>query len=143
MAETPGPVARLDDYLATVTFVHEAIWELRTAAFVVERDDARVHEWSREAADLVVVELPPIVREARRLRELWSEQDVLDPAAATDTLRLLADELDRAEPGMRTLRERQNEIVRELRRVSDEQRLNVSARRAAPPPLPRSDRQGP
>jgi hypothetical protein len=120
MSETPSPVARLDDYLATVTFVHEAIWELRTAAVVLERDDARVHEWFREAAELVVVELPPIVREARRLRELWSEQDVLDPAAATDTLRLLADELDRADPAMRTLRERQNEIVRELRRVSDD-----------------------
>jgi hypothetical protein len=120
MAETPGPVARLDDYLATVTFVHEAIWELQTAAVVLERDDARVHEWLREAAELVVVELPPIVREARRLRELWSEQDVLDPAAATDTLRLLADELDRAEPTMQTLRERQNEIVRKLRRASDE-----------------------
>ena len=120
MSETPSPIARLDDYPATVTFVHEAIWELRTATVVVERDDARVHEWFREAAELVVVELPPIVREARRLRELWSEQDVLDPAAATDTLRLLADELDRADPAMRTLRERQNEIVRELRRVLDD-----------------------
>src|SRR3954470_9665574 len=120
MAETPGPIPRLDEYLATVTLVHETIWELRRAAVVVERDDARVHEWFREAAELVVVELPPIVREARRLRELWSEQDVLDPAAATDTLRLLVDELDRADPAIRTLRERQNEIVRELRRLSDE-----------------------
>ena len=120
MAETPGPVARLDNYLATVTFVHEAIWELRTAAVILERDNARVHEWFREAAELVVVELPPMLREARRLRELWSEQEVLDQAAATDTLRLLADELDRAEPAIRTLRERQNEIVRELRRVSDD-----------------------
>src|SRR4051794_40249707 len=120
MAETPGPVARLDHYLATVTYVHEAIWELRTAAVVLERDDARVHEWFRVAAELIVVELPLILREARRLRELWSEQDVLDPAAATDTLRLFADELDRAELAIQTLRERQNEIVRELRRISDE-----------------------
>src|SRR3954447_24758947 len=120
MAETPGPVARLDDYLATVTFVHEAIWEMQTAAVVLDRDDARVHEWFREAAELVVVELPPILREARRLRELWSEQEVLDPAAATETLRLIADELDRTEPARRALRDRQNEIARELRRVSDE-----------------------
>src|SRR3954452_18249196 len=120
MAETPAPVARLDHYLATVTYVHEAIWELRTAAVILERDTARVHEWFRVAAELIVVELPPIVREARRLRELWSEQEVLDPAAPTDTLRLLADELDRADPAMRALRKRQNEIVRELRRVSDE-----------------------
>lgn len=120
MSETPGPVARLDEYLATVTLVHEAIWELRTAAVFVERDHARVHEWFREAAELVVVELPPILREARRLRELWSEQEVLDPTAATDTLRLLADELDRTDPAMRALRERQNEIVRELRRVLDD-----------------------
>src|SRR5205085_8349185 len=118
MSETPGPVARLDDYLATVTYVHEAIWELRTAAVILERDNARVHEWFREAAELVVVELPPILREARRLRELWSEQEILDPAAATETLRLIADELDRTEPARRTLRERQNEIARGLRRVS-------------------------
>src|SRR3954447_18733081 len=58
MAETPGPVARLDDYLATVTYVHEAIWELRTAAVILERDDERVHGWFREATQLVVVELP-------------------------------------------------------------------------------------
>src|SRR5437879_6253524 len=32
MAEPPGPFESLDDYLATVTFVHEAIWELRAAA---------------------------------------------------------------------------------------------------------------
>jgi hypothetical protein len=120
MAETPGPVARLDDYLATVTYVHEAIWELRTAAVILERDNARVHEWFREAAGLVAVDLPPILREARRLRELWSDQEVLDPDAAAETLRVLAEELDRAEPAMRTLRDRQNEIARELRRVSDE-----------------------
>src|SRR3954467_5710949 len=99
MAEAPGPVARLDEYLATVTYVHEAIWELRTAAGILERADARAHEWFRERAELVVVELPPIVREARRLRELWSEQDVLDPAAATDTLRSLADQLGGGDPG--------------------------------------------
>ena len=120
MSESPTPVARLDDYLATVTFVHEAIWELRTAAVILERDDERVHGRFREAAELVVVELPPILREARRLRELWSEQEVLDPAAATETLRLIADELDRTEPARRALRERQNEIARELRRVSGE-----------------------
>src|SRR3954469_4356034 len=101
MAGTPGPGVRLDEYLATVTYVHEVIWELRTAAVVLERDDARVHEWFREAAELVVVELPPIVREARRLRERWSEQEVLDRAAATNTLRLLAGELDRTEPARR------------------------------------------
>jgi hypothetical protein len=33
---------------------------------------------------------------------------------------VLADELDRAGPAMRALRERQNEIVRELRRVADD-----------------------
>ena len=120
MAETPTPVARLDHTTSRPSHVHEAIWELRTAAVILERDDARVREWLREAAELVVVELPPIVREARRLRELWSEQEVLDPAAATDTLRSLADQLDRNGAAMRTLRERQNEIARELRRVSDE-----------------------
>src|SRR3954447_8368261 len=104
MAETPVAGARVHNYLATATFVHEAIWELRRAAVALGRDDARVHEWFREATELVVVELPPILREARRLRELWSEQEVLDPAAATDTLRLLADELHRAEPAMRALR---------------------------------------
>jgi len=120
MAQTPRPIARLDRYLATVTLAHEAVWELRRATIVLGLDDPRVHDRFRDAADLVVIEMPRILGEARRLRATWSEQELLDPGAATETLRLLAEELDRVDPAMRTLRARQNEIARELRRILDE-----------------------
>jgi hypothetical protein len=83
------PVARLDEYLAAVTLAHEAIWELRSAAIVLGLDDARGDRLFREAAGLVASELPGLLREARRLRATWGDQEVLDPAAATETAGLL------------------------------------------------------
>lgn len=115
MAETPAPVARFDHYLATVTLAHEVLWELRRSLIAVERDDERVRRLFAEAADLVVGELPRVLREARRLRTLWGEQELLDPQGASRTLELLSDELGRVEPDLAKLRTRQNEIARELR----------------------------
>ncbi|HEV7804783.1 MAG TPA: hypothetical protein VGO80_03125 [Solirubrobacteraceae bacterium] len=58
--------------------------------------------------------------EARRLDFGWSEQELLDPAAAADTLGALAAEVDRVEPQRARLRARQDEIARELvRRVKE------------------------
>lgn len=117
MAEPPSPIARLDDYLATVTIAHEAIWELRTALVVLGNEDERVERLFTEAADLAVVEVPRQLRQARRLRRRWDEQTVLDPAAADDTLELLAEELQRIDSDLVVVRTRQDEIARELRAV--------------------------
>ena len=121
MAEPAGPVARLDQYLATVTLAHEAIWELRGSLVAAGRDDDRVHGLFTEAAGLAIRESSRLLGEARRLRALWAEQELLDPEAAADTVSRLGDELARVEPSLRTLRARQNEIARALREVLEEE----------------------
>lgn len=120
MAEAPDPVARLDDYLATATLAHEAIWGLRRRAIARGLEDPVIEERLTEAAELVVAHMPQTFAEARRLRDVWSEQELLDPIGATETVQSLAEELDRVEPAMRRLRTRQNEIARELQRLLDE-----------------------
>ena len=120
MAESPGPVARLDQYLATVTLAHEAMWQLRRRLIGAGRDDDRVHRLFGEAAELAVGELSRLLREPRRLRDIWAEQELLDPDAATQTAAQLAAELERIEPSLMNLRSRQNEIARELRRLADD-----------------------
>src|SRR4051812_23817762 len=74
MAELPGPVARLDQYLATTTLAHEVIWRLRRSLIALQRDDDLARLLLGEAAALVVDELPGLLREARRLRALWASR---------------------------------------------------------------------
>jgi hypothetical protein len=122
MAEPPEPVAALDHYLATTTVAHEAIWELRSSLLAAGRDDDRIDRLFAEAAELMVGEQSRLLREARRLRALWAEQELLDPDAAEQTVARLTDELERLEPSLRTLRTRQNEIARDLRRLVEDDR---------------------
>jgi hypothetical protein len=117
MADLPGPVARLDQYLATTTLAHEVIWRLRRSLIALERDDDLARQLLAEAAALVVDDLPRLLREARRLRALWDEQELLDPDAASKTVRALEGELERVASDVTMLRTRQNEIARELRRL--------------------------
>jgi hypothetical protein len=48
----------------------------------------------------------------------WSEQELLDPPAAADTLRALMTEVDRVEPTLGRLRARHREVASELLRRS-------------------------
>ena len=61
-----------------------------------------------------------MLREASRLRARWSEQDLLDPAASAETLRLLRAELDRLQPDLARMRRRQDEIEQAFRRRLEE-----------------------
>lgn len=120
MAEPPGPVARLEEYLRAATIAHEVIWELYTELIVRGCDDRHSHAALREAARIATLEIPRALAEPRRLRDLWTEQDLLDPVAASKTLGLLADELIKVERDVRRMRARQDEIARELRRVAQD-----------------------
>ena len=117
MPETPLAVARLDAYLATATIAHEAIADLHDELAARSLSNEGSRRLFREAARIATSEVPKALTEARRLRGLWSEQELLDPTAAADTLRLLSDEIERVEPQLTQMRARLNEIVRELRQL--------------------------
>ena len=120
MAARPEPLARIDRYFAAARIAHEAIWDLHHELVTSERVDKRTRELLREAARIATVDLSDVSAEVRRLDALWSEQELLDPSAAAETLRTLGAEVDRVEPQRARVRARQDEIARELlRRVKE------------------------
>src|SRR4051794_15132264 len=82
MAELPEPVARLDRYLATVTIAHESIADLHDELAAQSRSDVATRDLLREAGRIAAIEAPAVLSGASRIRSRWSEQDLLDPAAA-------------------------------------------------------------
>jgi hypothetical protein len=115
MAEAPDPVRRTDLYLTAAMLAHETVWELHKALATVGLNDDRTRELVRRSAEVATAEIPQALGEAFRLREEWSEQDLLDTSAAIETLRLLTAELERIEPEVACLRAEQNGIARDLR----------------------------
>ena len=111
-AQLPEAIRRLDRYLATARIAHEAIWELHSMLLAAGRDDQDTHEQLREAGLIATVEIPDLLRMAGTLRTTWSDQELLDRAAAEVTAGELAAELDRVEPEFRRLRARQDAIAR-------------------------------
>jgi hypothetical protein len=120
MAARPEPLARIDRYFAAARIAHEAIWDLHHELVVSGSADERTRELLSEAARIAAVDMSDVSTEVRRLDALWSEQELLHPAAAANTLSALAAEVDRVEPQLAQLRARQDEIARELlRRVNE------------------------
>jgi hypothetical protein len=64
-------------------------------------NDDRARELIRRSAEVATAEIPQALGEAFRLREEWSEQDLLDTPAAIETPRLLTVELPRSAPNAR------------------------------------------
>lgn len=118
MAERPAALQRVDAYLSTARLTHEVIWDLHQILVVAARDDPHTRDLLDEAARVVVLEMPTVAQETRRLGERWYEQDLLDPTAAKRTLDELDEAVDAIEPELRRLRFRQNEIAAELRRLA-------------------------
>jgi hypothetical protein len=115
MAADPEPIRRVDRYLGTARIAHETIWELHTRLVGLGRDDAQTRQRVRESARIATVEVPALLREARRLRAAWTEQQVLDPSAGETTLLALKGELHRLALPLGELVDKQRAIARELR----------------------------
>jgi hypothetical protein len=118
MAARPEPLARIDRYLAAARIAHEAIWDLHRDLVVRGTADDRTRDLLGEAARIVTAEVPEVLTRVRHLDALWSEQELLDPPAAADTLRALMTEVDRVEPTLGRLRARHREVAAELLRRS-------------------------
>lgn len=118
MGDRPESLARIDRYFAAARIAHEVIWDLHHELVVRGRADDHTRRLLDEAAQIVTIDMPKVATEIRRLDALWVEQDVLDPPAAALTLLTLVAEVDRVEPRLAGLRTRQNEVARELRRLT-------------------------
>ena len=116
MAARLEPLARIDRYLAAARIAHEAIWDLHRELVASARADDRTRDLLGEAARIVTVDVPEALTQVRRLDALWSEQELLNPPAAADTLRALSVEVDRVEPQLARLRARHREVAAELLR---------------------------
>lgn len=116
----PPAVERLDQYLAASRLAHEVIWDLHDALIEIERYDDAARATMDEAARIAVTEIPGLLKEAQRLRTLWDEQSLLDPEAAATTAQQLQTEMDRLVPELERLRDRQAQIAREFKRLTDD-----------------------
>lgn len=80
----------------------------------------RTRELLADVTRMATVDMPAAAAEVRRLAALWSEQDMLDPAAAAVTGRAVTAEAQRAEALLADMRARQNEVAADFhRRLAD------------------------
>lgn len=122
MAGNPEAIRRADRYLGTARIAHETVWELHTRLVALGRADAQTQRRVRESARIATIELPELLREARRLRAAWTEQQVLDPATSEETLLALDAELERLAPALGELLSKQRAIARELQDLTQDAR---------------------
>lgn len=133
MADRPESLARIDRILAAARIAHEAIWDLHHQLVATDRADERTRRLLREAARIATVDLSEVTSEVRRLDASWSEQELLDPVSAANTLRGLVAEVDRVEPRLADLRARQNGVGARTSSAYEFGRLiQCAAARAAP-----------
>jgi hypothetical protein len=113
--ERPSATKRLDALLSAAMIAHEAIFEMRRELIASDRANPEQARLLEESARIVTDELPGLSKRARQLSTQWSEQSLLDPGGAEDTLNELEADLRRIEPCLQSLLNRQREIATRLR----------------------------
>lgn len=117
MHDDPEPLVRLDRYFEVARVAHEAIWDFHRRLTARDLATDRTRELLAEAAQVANIDLPRVAGDIQRMTLRWIDEQVLDPEAASETLRSIQAELERIEPAITRLRRRQDEIAAELRRV--------------------------
>jgi hypothetical protein len=118
VSDVPAPVRALDVWGDVFRIAHEAIFGLHRRLVAYERDSERSRDLLAESVENTLTRAQAILAESRRLAVRWSEEELLDPARAAETLDALAVEVSRIEPELRRLVARQSEIARELGTLS-------------------------
>ena len=119
MPQVPAPIRRLDSLFSAALIAHEAIFEMRRELVAGGQADATAAKLVAESARITLTDLPAIAAGPRDLAARWEEQSVLDPRTAERTAEALAAELDRIEPELKRLMERQRQIAVQLRSMLD------------------------
>jgi hypothetical protein len=115
VSEQPAEIERLDALLGASMIAHEAIFEMRSELIANKRGDAEQARLLAGSVRIVTEELPGLTAAARELAGKWDEQSLLDPNAAEATLGEVAAELERIEPEVQVLLDRQRQIAAQLR----------------------------
>lgn len=97
MADGQAALERIDQLFAAARIAHEVIWDLHRRLVVAGCADEDARDLLADVTRIATVDMPAAAAEVRRLATLWSEQHLLDPAAAVVTGRALAAEAQRAE----------------------------------------------
>jgi hypothetical protein len=112
----------LDGYSRAARVAHEYASRLHRKLVELGGDDDHTRALLRESAALTVEPIPVLVRQVRSREREWEEQDMLDPPAAERTIERLDREVAELAPELAKLRERQREILAELRDLLDRAR---------------------
>ncbi len=115
MTERPDPIKRLDALFSAAMIAHEAIFEMRRELIANDRGNPEQAGLLEESAQIVTGKLPGLTARARRLSGKWTEQSLLDPEGAEETVGEIEAELAHLEPEVRSLLNRQHEIAARLR----------------------------
>ena len=119
MAERPSAIKQLNSLLGAVTIAHEIIFETRRELIAADRGNPEQARLVAESAQIATVELPRLSATARQLSARWQEQSLLDSKGAEEVLAELESELERIEPDVDSLINRQRKIAARLRSMLD------------------------
>ncbi len=114
MSDLPDPIQRLDDIFAAATVAHEYIADTHRELIELHADDAESRRLLTESATVILEQMPGLSRGLRRLATDWSEQEVLDPQRAADTLERFSTTLAEVEPALEALGVLQRQIAAKL-----------------------------
>jgi hypothetical protein len=115
VTDRPDPIKRLDALFSAAMIAHEAIFEMRRELIADDRGNPEQAGLLEESAQIVTGKLPGLTARVRQLSGKWSEQALLDPEGAEETLGEVKAELARVEPEIQSLLNRQREIAVRLR----------------------------
>lgn len=106
---------RLDALFGAAMIAHEAIFEMRRELIANDRSNPEQAGLLEESAQIVTGKLPGLTARVRQLSGKWTEQSLLDPEGAEQTLGEVEAELEHIEPEVQSLLSRQREIAARLR----------------------------
>jgi hypothetical protein len=115
-----GPLETVESLLEVITLAHAAIYAEHRRLVDLGADDDESRRLLAESVRIVFSEAPDASRRARGLASEWGGRQLLDPSSAASALMATEEEAARAEPALRQLLRRQEEIAARLRSRLDE-----------------------
>jgi hypothetical protein len=114
-ARSPAPIETLDKLCAASIIAHETVYEFHRRLVLAEKTSRECADLLAESARITTKEIPAAIIDARKLASRWSDEVLIDPEAAQDTLAELSAAMESLQPRLRALLQRQKAIAETLR----------------------------